>query len=83
MLANVAHSSTGWDRADERSTSAALVSKLYYQRRSTEAFDVDRYYREHYKRMQRFLPRFQRVPIGDPASARVDGDLAPTALISS
>lgn len=59
-----------------------VVSKLYYQRRSTEPFDVDRYYREHYKRLMRFLPRFQSVLVGDPASARADAPAAPSALIS-
>ncbi len=60
-----------------------VVSRLYYQRRSTEAFDVDRYYREHYKRMLKFLPRFQKVLVGEPSSARADIALAPTALVTS
>jgi hypothetical protein len=60
-----------------------VVSKLYRQRRSTETFDVDRYYREHYKRMQKFLPRVQKVLVGDPAAARLDAVLVPTALLAS
>ena len=60
-----------------------VVSKLYYQRRNTEAFDVDRYYREHYKRVLKFLPRFQKVLVGDPTTARTDAVLAPTALMAS
>lgn len=59
-----------------------VVSKLYRQRRNTEAFDVDRYYREHYKRMLKFLPRFQKVLVGDPPAARADAVLAPTALMA-
>jgi hypothetical protein len=60
-----------------------VVSKLYRQRRTTEAFDVDRYYREHYKRMLKFLPRFQKVLVGDPAAARADAVLAPTELMAT
>jgi hypothetical protein len=59
-----------------------VVSKLYRQRRNIEAFDVDRYYREHYKRMLKFLPRFQKVLVGDPAAARADATLAPTEMMA-
>lgn len=38
-----------------------IVQELYRMRRTTEEFDSDRLYREHYKRMKRFLPRFQKV----------------------
>lgn len=41
-----------------------VVGELYRMRRSTEEFDADRIYIEHYKRMKRFLPRFQRVLVG-------------------
>lgn len=46
-------------------TSRFVVSELYRIRRSNEFFDADRIYREHYKRVTRFLPRLQRVLIGD------------------
>src|SRR5262249_36766468 len=44
---------------------------------------VDRYYREHYKRMLKFLPRFQKMLVGDPTIARDDARLAPTALMTA
>ena len=59
-----------------------VASKLYYQRRNTEAFDVDRFYREDYKRVLKFLPRFQKVLVGDPAAARTDSVLEPTPLMA-
>jgi hypothetical protein len=59
-----------------------VVSKLYYQRRNTETFDVERYYREHYKRLMKFLPRVQKILVGDAAVARADVELAPTAVMS-
>jgi hypothetical protein len=58
-----------------------VVSKLYRQRRNTETFDVDRFYREHYKVMERFLPRFQRVLVGDSAEALVDAGLTPAVSL--
>lgn len=60
-----------------------VVSELFRLRRGTEAFDADRFYREHYKRLARFLPRFQRVLVGAPATARNAEMLAPLALIES
>jgi hypothetical protein len=45
-------------------TARFVVSELYRLRRSTEVFDADRLYREHYKRVTRFLPRLQRVLVG-------------------
>lgn len=38
-----------------------VVSALYRARSGTEMFDADRLYREHYKRIVKFLPRFQRI----------------------
>lgn len=38
-----------------------VVQELYRMRRTIEEFDSDRLYREHYKRVKRFLPRFQRI----------------------
>jgi hypothetical protein len=42
-----------------------IVSELYRLRRGTEDFSAERIYREHYKRVTRFLPRFQRILVGD------------------
>ena len=38
-----------------------VVNELYKMRRTTEEFYSERLYREHYKLVRRFLPRFQRV----------------------
>lgn len=54
-----------------------VVSALYRSRRNTEAFDADRFYREHYKRITRFLPRFQKLLLGDPETARTQFQLGP------
>jgi hypothetical protein len=45
-------------------TARMIVSELYRIRRGTESFDADRFYREHYKRLTRFLPRFQALLVG-------------------
>jgi hypothetical protein len=58
-------------------TARVVVSELYRLRRGTEVFDVDRFYREHYKRLSKFLPRFQRILVGDPAVALQAERLAP------
>lgn len=50
-------------------TSRFVVTELFRLRRSTEVFDADRIYREHYKRVTRFLPRLQRVLIRDTGEA--------------
>jgi hypothetical protein len=50
-------------------TSRFVVTELFRLRRSTEVFDADRIYREHYKRVTRFLPRLQRVLIKDIGAA--------------
>jgi hypothetical protein len=50
-------------------TSRYIVSKLFQMRRSIEVFDADRIYREHYKRVTRFLPRLQRILLGDIGTA--------------
>jgi hypothetical protein len=51
-------------------------------------FDADRLYREHYKRLVRFLPRFQRIlglepkPVSQgvlPAVAILDAGVSPGA----
>jgi hypothetical protein len=57
-----------------------VVLKLYRQRRSTEVFDADRYYREHSKRVMKFLPRFQRVLVGDPTATVANVGEVPAAL---
>jgi hypothetical protein len=44
---------------------------------------VDRYYREHYRQMMKFLQSLQIVLVVDPPTARADAVLAPTALIAS
>ena len=58
-----------------------VVSELYRLRRTTEDFNADRFYREHYKRMTRFLPRFQKLLIGEPTIARTADELTPLAVI--
>jgi len=45
--------------------SRIVVEKLYNLRRSMENFDSGRFYREHNKRMARFLPRFQKLLVTD------------------
>jgi hypothetical protein len=44
-----------------------IVQKLYQIRRTAEDFDADRIYREHNRRLERFLPRFQRLLVRDTA----------------
>jgi hypothetical protein len=46
-------------------SSRFVVSELFRRRQTTEVFDADRIYREHYKRVTRFLPRLQRALIGN------------------
>lgn len=46
-----------------------VVSKLYQSRHTTEEFDAERIYTEHYRRTRKFLPRFIRILVGDPKSA--------------
>lgn len=58
-----------------------VVSELYRLRRTTEDFNADRFYREHYKRVTRFLPRFQKLLIGEPTIARTAEELRPLAVI--
>jgi hypothetical protein len=64
-------------------TARVVVSELYRLRRGTEVFDVDRFYREHYKRLTKFLPRFQRILVGDPSVAIQAERLAPLALLET
>jgi len=50
-----------------------VVNVLYKMRRTTEEFDSERLYREHYKLVRRFLPRFQRVLVNKAElNARLD-----------
>jgi len=56
-----------------------VVTKLYRLRSGTEEFDADRIYREHYKRVQRFLPRFQRLLVGK--LDQPEGKLAPALIL--
>ena len=62
-------------------TARLVVSELYRLRRGTEAFDADRFYREHYKRLTRFLPRFQGLLVGDAAAASGPDQLAPLSIL--
>jgi hypothetical protein len=52
-------------------TARLVVSELYRLRRGHEVFDADRLYREHYKRVTRFLPRLQRVLVPVAGSEEV------------
>lgn len=56
-----------------------VVTELFNKRKSSEEFDALILYREHYKRMQRILPKFYRVLVGDPrkAQAAVLADVSP------
>jgi len=58
-----------------------VVTKLYLLRRGTEEFDADRIYREHYKRVQRFLPRFQWLLVGK--LDQVTESLAPVSILET
>lgn len=64
-------------------TSRLIVSELYRLRSGTEAFDVDRFYREHYRRMRRLLPRCQRTLVGDPRLTAGDNSLPPSELLQA
>lgn len=64
-------------------TARQVVAELYRLRRNMEVFDADRLYREHYKRVSRFLPRLQRLLVGDLEAASRAMTLAPLALIES
>jgi hypothetical protein len=64
-------------------SSRIIVSELFRVRRTTEDFDAGRFYREHYKRMTKFLPRFQRVLIGEPEAARTATELSPAPLLEA
>ncbi|HLJ62456.1 MAG TPA: hypothetical protein VKZ50_22290 [bacterium] len=58
-----------------------VVSELYRLRRSYEGFDAERLYREHYRRVTRFLPRFQKILVGEPEVARISQELPPVAIL--
>jgi hypothetical protein len=60
-----------------------IVGELYRLRRGTELFDADRFYREHYKRMTRFLPRFQRLLVGEAATAEITPSLSPVPILEA
>ncbi len=64
-------------------TARMIVSELYRLRRNTEAFDSDRFYREHYKRLARFLPRFQSLLLGDSIKSVESGELPPVSFLES
>jgi hypothetical protein len=64
-------------------TARFVVNKLYYLRRTIEPFDSDRIYREHYKRVSRFLPRFLRLLVGDPKAVRSSESLAPSPFLAT
>jgi hypothetical protein len=63
-------------------TARHVVRELYRLRRGSEEFDADRFYREHYKRLTRFLPRFHRLLVGDGTAARTAEALSPSELLS-
>jgi len=46
-----------------------VVQDLYRMRGTVEDFDSSRFYREHYVRFTRFLPRLQRILVGPPEQA--------------
>jgi len=60
-----------------------IVGELYRSRRSTEEFDVDRFYREHYRRVARLLPPLQRILMGAPDVAWTAEELEPSELFKS
>jgi hypothetical protein len=62
-------------------TARYVVSELYRLRRSIEVFDADRLYREHYRRITKFLPRFQKILIGEPEVARIAGALPAVSML--
>lgn len=64
-------------------TARFVVNKLYYLRRTIEPFDSERIYREHYKRVSRFLPKFLRLLVGEPGSARGTEQLAPVPYLET
>jgi hypothetical protein len=59
-----------------------VVSAMYRARSGTEVFDADRLYREHYKRLVRFLPRFQRILGLEPKPAS-QGMLPAVAILDA
>jgi hypothetical protein len=46
-----------------------VVQDLYRMRGTVEDFDSSRFYREHYVRFTKFLPRLQRILVGSPEQA--------------
>ena len=63
-----------------------VVQALYRSRRNTEAFDADRFYREHYKRVTRFLPRLQKLLVGGTGLEHRDAEspaTLPEAAVSA
>ena len=64
-------------------TARFVVSKLYSLRRTIEPFDSDRIYREHYKRVSRFLPRFLRLLVGEPMAVHASESLAPVPFLET
>lgn len=58
-----------------------VVTELFNKRKSSEEFDALILYREHYKRMQRILPRFYRVLVGDPRQAQAAALADPSPIV--
>ena len=54
-----------------------VVEELFRSRLGFEKFDAYRIYCEHYTRVRRFLPRFQRILVG--RASEVAADIVPTA----
>jgi hypothetical protein len=60
-----------------------VVEELYQLRRSAEDFDATRIYVEHNKRIQRFLPRVQRILVGDVTEAIGSERLSPVSILET
>ncbi len=60
-----------------------IVEEYYRLRRVTEEFDAARVYREHFKRVQRFLPRFQKLLLGNINLIATSDTLEPVSIISA
>src|SRR5262249_46314076 len=64
-------------------TARIVVQELFRSRRTTEEFDVARFYREHYKRVTRFLPRFQKLLVGEALEEGGDGEVSHPGLLAA
>ena len=60
-----------------------VVSELYEMRRGSEDFDPARVYREHYRRLMKFLPPIQRLLVGEPSRIWDADQLEPSQLLTT